>query len=84
MVRYKKERVFNYPVDKCVELFFENPDGAYKMDELENVTEWKVINETDDGDKRVGTKEWCGHGQIPKVAQHIVSPKMLTWLEHSV
>ena len=57
---------------------------AYNPDELDNVTGWKVVKETDDGMRRVGTKEWCAHAQIPKALQHILSPKMLSWYEHSI
>jgi hypothetical protein len=80
-LRFRKERFFQYPVDKVTELFL---DGAgYDLQELDNVKGWKVLKEEDNGDVRVGTKEWCAHGQIPKALQHIISPKMLTWLEHS-
>ena len=84
MARYRSERKFNYPVDDAVRVFLDGGEDAYDMHELENVTAWKVVKEEDDGVRRVGTKEWCAHGQIPRAAQHIFSPKMLTWFEHSV
>jgi hypothetical protein len=82
-MRFRQERLYNNSVESIVNLFMEGDDPVYDMDSLENVTQWKVIKEEDVGDKRIGTKEWCAHAQIPKALQHIVSPKMLTWYEHS-
>ncbi len=81
-MKIRSERDFNYSVDKAVTVFFESGD-SYDMNELENVTQWKVVKEEDFGDRRVGTKEWCAHSQIPKALQPIINPKMLTWFEHS-
>ena len=83
-MKFKKEREYNHSVDDIVNLFLENEQEVYNMDQLENVTQWKQVKEEDKGDRRVGTKEWCAHAQIPKALQHIVSPKMLTWYEHSI
>jgi len=82
-MKLKTERVFNYPCDIVCKQLMDSEDGGYDMAELENVTQWKVLKEQDDGTKRIGVKEWCAHGQIPKALQSIISPKMLTWLEHS-
>lgn len=83
MEKFKIERVFNYPVKEVTDFFMEGDDTVYDLKELENVTQWKVIKEEDRPDKRTGTKEWCAHAQIPKALQHIVTPRMLTWYEHS-
>lgn len=83
MEKLKVDRIFNYPVQDVADFFMEGEDTPYDMQELENVTQWKVIKEEDVNGKRVGTKEWCAHAQIPKTLQHIVTPKMLTWYEHS-
>jgi len=83
-MRFKKERIFSYPHETVVSYFLEGEETGYDMSDLDNVTQWKIVREEDQDDKRVGTKEWCAHAQIPKTLQHIVSPKMLTWLEHSV
>ncbi|MFH1539642.1 MAG: hypothetical protein ABIH66_11825 [bacterium] len=82
-MRFRKERLFDFPCGEFLKLFMENEEPAYAMEELENVTMWKVVKEQDDGVKRIGTKEWCAHAQIPKPLQHIIIPKMLTWYEHS-
>ena len=82
-MRFRQERTYNHPVESIANLFMEGDEPVYDMDSLENVTQWKVIKEEDKGDKRVGIKEWCAHAQIPKALQHIISPKMLTWYEHS-
>lgn len=83
-MKYASERVFNYPLQPFVDLFMEGDSTPYDLNDLENVTGWKVVKEVDDGEKRTGTKEWCAHAQIPKALQPIVSPKMLSWYEHSV
>ncbi|HOX28188.1 MAG TPA: DUF2505 family protein [bacterium] len=81
-MKYRKSRIFNYPADVVTKILLDTDQG-YDMQELENVTAWKVIEEKDIDDRRVATKEWCAHSQIPKSLQHIISPKMLTWFEHS-
>lgn len=80
---FKKERVFDYPFGKFLDVFVECENPPYDIHELENVTKWKVVRETDDGARKTGTKEWCAHAQIPPALRHIISPKMLTWYEHS-
>ena len=84
MEKFKKERVFDYPIDDVVTFFMEGDGTPYDLQELENVTDWKVIKEKDVDGKRIGTKQWCAHAQIPKALQHVVSPRMLTWYEHSI
>ena len=84
MEKMKIERIFEYPLKPTVDFFMEGEETVYDMQELENVTQWKIVKEEDSPEKRIGTKEWCAHAQIPKVLQHIVSPRMLTWYEHSI
>lgn len=84
MVKFKVERIFDYPVEDVVKLFMESGQTAYDVSELQNVTQFKILKEEDKGEKVASIKEWCAHAQIPKALQHIISPKMLTWLEHSV
>ena len=82
-MRFKKEREYDHSLESIIGLFLENDEEVYSMDQLENVTQWKTIKDEDLGDRRVGIKEWCAHAQIPKALQHIISPRMLTWYEHS-
>lgn len=84
MVRFKKDRIFDYPLKEAVSIFMEGDDVCYDMGELQNVTQYKIVKKDDRGDKKIETKEWCAHAQIPKALQHIITPKMLTWFEHSV
>lgn len=83
MEKFKIERIFNYPVKEVTDFFMECDGTVYDLNELENVTQWKVIKEEERGDKRIATKEWCAHAQIPKALQHLITPRMLTWYEHS-
>ena len=82
-MKYKKEREYEHSLASIIELFLEAEEPVYELDQLENVTQWKIIREDDLGDRRVGIKEWCAHAQIPKSMQHVISPRMLTWYEHS-
>ena len=54
---------------------------AFEPSTLPNVQQFKLIEEIVTEDKKSWKNEWCAHGQIPKVVQHILQPKMLTWIE---
>ena len=83
-MKVRTERIFDYPCEFVCKQLMDTDDGGYDMAELENVTKWKPVKEHDDGTKRVATKEWCAHSQIPKALQAVLTPKMLSWYEHSV
>lgn len=78
----KIERTFNYTVDDVCRVLLDSGD-TYNMEELPNVTSWKVLDEQDDGNVRRGRKEWSAHGQIPRALQHILTPSLLSFIEHS-
>ncbi len=80
---FKIERSFNFPYQESVNLLMDTEGGGYDMQELDNVTAWKVVREEEKDNVRTATKEWCAHAQIPKTLQAVITPKMLTWYEHS-
>jgi len=52
------------------------------MDQLENVTQWKTIKD-EDLEIGVWNKGMVCARTNSKAMQHIISPRMLTWYEHS-
>lgn len=83
-MKLEGEWVFDGPVDKVVYILMESDKEITKPEELPNVKSRKVLKEKWEGDKKYITVEWCAHGEIPKAAQRIIKPKMLTWIEESV
>lgn len=83
-MRARIERTFYYPCDDVCRVLMDSGDVSYDMQELPNVTAWKVLEEIEgEDDVRRGKKEWNAHGQIPRALQHIITPKMLSFIEHS-
>jgi hypothetical protein len=62
-------------------LHYLTEEYAFEPSTLPNVQTCKLIEEIITEDKKSWKNEWCAHGQIPKVIQHILKPKMLTWIE---
>ncbi len=83
-MHYKKERIYDYELDFVVNSLMDSKEPLYTFEELPNVTQNKEIWREEKGNLRYLKVEWCAHGQIPKVAQKVVSPKMLTWIEESI
>ena len=83
MQRYRIIDYYDYPLDVVVELLMETP-GIYDMQDLPNVSTNEPLEERDEGDKKYIKVKWCVHGQIPRAAQRVVRPEMLTFIEDSV
>lgn len=71
---------FDWPVDKIKGVISTGED-LVPPEKLQNVQARNVIEFKRDGDNFFRRCEWCVHGQIPKVAQKIVSPDMLKFTE---
>lgn len=84
MQRYKITHYYDYHVDTVVQLLMESETPIYELVDLPNAQEIKPISARDEGDKRYIKNEWCVHGQIPKIAQKLIKPSMLTFVEDSV
>lgn len=67
------------PFDKVV--LFLTEEYLFEPQKLPNVQSNVKLEETITEDKKHWRYQWCAHGQIPKVVQHIITPKMLTWVE---
>jgi hypothetical protein len=69
------------PFDEVVRFMTE--EYMFDATNLPNVKGYKLLEEKIFDDRKVWRNEWCAHGQIPKVIQHLIQPKMLTWIEET-
>lgn len=83
-MKFRIIHTFDGPFDKIVHFLTE--EYAFDPTTLPNVTSQKILEQSEscDGRYKKWKFEWCAHGEIPKVLQHILKPKMLTWIEDSV
>lgn len=76
---------FEYPLEwvlKVTHYDLVKDTGNYT--ELPNVTDVKLSHFTEHPDGRQDIEfTYCAHGQIPKIAQKVLKPDMLTWREVS-
>ena len=84
MQRYNIVHHYNYPIKTVTKLLMEHDPPIYDLVDLPNVSTNKLLNDRWEGDKRYLQVEWCVHGQIPKLAQKIIKPDMLTFVEDSI
>lgn len=77
--RYKTD--LDTLVDRSVENMINNPEV---MIESPDIKACDLLKKEDMGEKVKLTFRYCAHGEIPKVLQQILTPKMLSWLEESV
>lgn len=82
-MKFKMEHRFEWPVADIVQLL-KNGEELCPMDELPNVSSRKIIEQRREGKKIFQRVEWCVHGQIPPIAQKLVSPEKMTFIERSV
>lgn len=82
-MKFKMDHTFYWPAETIIEPLKRGED-IVPMDRLPNVSMRKVLSQERKGDKLYSRVEWNVHGQIPKVAQKIIRPEMLTFVEESV
>ena len=79
-MKFKIEQKFEGgPFDTVVHFLTE--EYVFEPTELPNVQSNKQLEETITDERKHWKNEWCAHGQIPKLVQHLIKPKMLTWIE---
>jgi hypothetical protein len=83
MQRYRIVDYYDFPIDTVVDLLMET-EGLYDLKDLPNVQTNTPIECRDEGDRKLIKNKWCVHGQIPKAAQKLIKPEMLTFVEDSV
>ncbi|MEW6201819.1 MAG: hypothetical protein AB1546_07580 [bacterium] len=69
------------PFEKAVHFLTE--EYIFEATRLPNVKSGKPLEEKITDDTKYWKNEWCAHGQIPKLVQHLIKPKMLTWIEET-
>lgn len=81
-MQFKIVHTFNWPADTIIDILSTGEDLT-PPEKLSNVSARKVIELKREGKNFYRRTEWCVHGQIPKVAQKVVSAEMLTFIEES-
>ena len=84
MEKYKITHYYDYYIDTVVNILMDSPEPIYDLLDLPNASQLTPISEKDEGDKKFIKNEWCVHGQIPKIAQKVIKPEMLTFVEDSI
>ena len=74
---------FGWPAGKITPILAAGED-IVPMEDLPNVSQRKLVERRREGSKMYAKNEWCVHGQIPKIAQKVVSPETLTFMELSL
>ena len=82
-MKFQMEHKFDWPAEPIIEILKRGED-LVPMEDLPNVSSRKVLEQRREGKKLYKTLEWNVHGQIPKVAQKILTPEMLTFKEVTV
>lgn len=80
------EYIFDADLERTIEICVHNIMGnvEYFKAEYENVADVELIERIDHPDGKIHVKlDFCAHGHIPRVVQHLLKPKMLTWREIS-
>jgi hypothetical protein len=82
-VDFKMDHYFDWPVE-LICTAFEAGEDIIAMEDLPNVSQRKPLERHREGARFYFKNNWCVHGQIPKIAQKIVSAETLTFVEESV
>ncbi len=69
------------PFEEAVHFLTE--ENVFDPNNLPNVKGNKLLVEKITEDTKYWKNEWTAHGQIPKLVQHLITPKMLTWIEET-
>jgi len=82
-MKFSMDHQFDCPAEKIIGML-KAGEELCRMEDLPNVSSRKILERRRDGKKVYNRVEWCVHGQIPKIAQRILRPEMLTFIEESV
>ena len=83
MARFQFDDWFGWPCSDIVQFFIDGVD-LVPHESLEDVKMRKELENRREGKKVYTSGEWCVHGQIPKIAQKIIKPEMLTFFEETI
>ena len=76
------EHRFGWPLDQLAPLLAN--EELVDFEDLPNVSKRKFLERRREGNKIYKVCEWNVHGQIPKAAQRLIRPEMLTFTEYTV
>lgn len=80
-MKYKIEHKFVGSFEESVHFLTE--EYFYDPKNLPNVQDSKPLIEEVTEDYKFWKTQWSAHGQIPKLVQHLIQPKMLSWIEET-
>lgn len=83
MKTFRFEDHFGWPARDIIQFFVDGVD-LVPQEMLDDVKAKKELVSRREGTKAYYKSEWCVHGQIPPLAQKIVRPEMLTFIEDTV
>jgi hypothetical protein len=80
-MKFRIEHKFVGTFDESV--YFLTEENYFDPKNLPNVKDNKVLVEEVTEDRKFWKNLWSAHGRIPKLVQHIITPKMLSWIEET-
>lgn len=83
MARFQFDDWFGWPCADIVQFFIDGVD-LVPHEALDDVKMRKELENRRQGNKVYTKGEWCVHGQIPRIAQKLLRPDMLTFIEETV
>jgi hypothetical protein len=81
-MKFTLDTEFDWPLEKIAPLLAH--EELVDFEDLPNVSRRKFLERRREGNKTIKVCEWNVHGRIPKPAQRIIRPEMLTFTEHTV
>lgn len=82
-MKFTSTHTFEWPAEKIIALIMAGED-LFPVESLQSVNARMPIDVKREGSKIIRRFEWRMHGQIPRAAQRMLSPEMLTFIEESV
>lgn len=82
-MKFTSTHTFEWPAEKIIGLIKAGED-LFPVESLPNVNARKPMEQRREGSKIYRTFEWCMFAQIPRAAQRMITPEMMTFIEESV
>lgn len=82
-MKFESSQIIPFPIEQVFQLVRDQLEELVPF--LPNVNKIEMESEKDEGNGKLRIlNRWHGKGEIPKVAQKLVSPDKLTWLDTAV
>jgi len=85
-MKFNVEYIFKADLQRTLKICVYDVIGNvdYFKESYENVADVELLELKKHDDGKIDVKyEFCAHGHIPRAAQHVIKPEMLTWHEIS-